>query len=263
MRQRLRSYAARMGRGAFFTHHSAAVCWGLPVPLAPGALVHVAVLAPHRAPRGAGIVGHAISPHLVTVREHDGLRVSSPASVWVQLGAVLEVADLVAVGDAIIRVPRGRHGRLLDASTALATLDQLEAAAHAGNRKGAARIRAALPLLRQGASSRPETHLRISLLGAGLPEPELDGEVRSAAGLLLGISEIVFRTWRVAVEYEGDQHRTDRRQWNRDIHKYEAYRAAGWHVIRITAEHLYGRRPIAVARVRDGLMRAGWRPDPS
>jgi hypothetical protein len=257
---RIRAYAPRMSSLAFLTHESSALLWRLPIPLYEGMPVHAGVLHPHRAPRGAGVRGHEIAAHLVAIRELDGIRVSSPAATWAQLAAKLSLRDLVAVGDAIIRIPRGPGGVPGTASAALGTVEQLRAAALAGKRRGAARIREALPLLRPGASSRPESHLRLELIACGLPEPELDVEIRTLAGALLGISEVVFPRWRTVVEYEGDHHRTLKSQWNRDIDKYDAYRAAGWQVVRITAEHLYGDGATAGRRVREALIRQGWRP---
>lgn len=36
----------------------------------------------------------------------------------------------------------------------------------------------------------------------------------------------------VIIEYEGEQHRGDQKQWNCDIRRYEELAAAGWIVIR-------------------------------
>ena len=45
---------------------------------------------------------------------------------------------------------------------------------------------------------------------------------------------------KVAVEYEGDHHRTDRRQFNRDIARFEATAELGWIVVRVTVEDVPG-----------------------
>jgi very-short-patch-repair endonuclease len=196
----------------------------------------------------------------VALRTIDGLPTTSPTSTWAQLGAVLSVRDLVAVGDAIVRVPRVEGGTPGHPASALGTVAQLEAAIAAGRRVGINRLREALPLIRAGSSSRPESHLRLDLLERNLPTPVLDFEVRDGQGRLLGISELAFPRFRVVVEYEGDHHRVDKLQWNRDIEKYRAYAAAGWAVVRITAANLYGDAPSAAALVRDALWAAGWRP---
>lgn len=125
---------------------------------------------------------------------------------------------------------------------------------------GVSKLRAALPLVRVGAASRPETHLRLALAGGGLPAPALDFDVYGGNGERIGWTEIAYPLWRLLVEYEGDHHRTDTRQWNRDILKHDLCREAGWDVVRITAEHLYPNAQVAVARVRGRLLAAGWTP---
>ncbi len=42
--------------------------------------------------------------------------------------------------------------------------------------------------------------------------------------------------WRIAIEYDGDHHRTDERQFARDIARVERLEAADWIVIRVTAK---------------------------
>jgi len=45
---------------------------------------------------------------------------------------------------------------------------------------------------------------------------------------------------KIALEYEGDHHRTDRRQFRRDIRRFEALADMGWLTIRVTAEDTRG-----------------------
>ena len=40
----------------------------------------------------------------------------------------------------------------------------------------------------------------------------------------------------IAAEYDGDHHRTNRRQFNRDIARSEALTAMGWILVRVTSE---------------------------
>ena len=253
----LRAYATRMPTDAFFTHSSAAVVWEAPLPLGLTKSVHVGVLAPRRAPSGGGVRGHQLAPGFVRVVSHEGFRVTSPSSTWVQLGSMLSIRDLVATGDALVRRPRSADGTQL---APLTTIQALEAALAAGRRIGAEKLRAALGLIRVGASSRPESHLRLALGDAGLPDPDLDIDVFDIHGTRIGWTEIAYPQWKVLVEYEGDHHRTDVKQWNRDIVKHDRCREAGWTVVRITADHLYPDERLAVARVRAALEAAGWRP---
>lgn len=248
------AYRLVMPAHAFFAGRTAAVIYGLPV--AHGGELEVAVHAPARATRRRGIHCVKVAPHLASIREHAGLRVTSPASTWAMLGATLTERELVIVGDAIVRVPRDDRGRPM---SSLAMIDELERATAAGTRRGVARLRRAAPLVRVGSASPLETEYRLDAAAAGLPTPELDVEIRDARGRLLGITEFVYRRHRVLVEIEGDHHRTSRVQWVRDIEKYAAYVAEGWEVVRLTSAHVRGgRAPSMMGAV---LRRHGWVSD--
>jgi very-short-patch-repair endonuclease len=57
----------------------------------------------------------------------------------------------------------------------------------------------------------------------------------------------------VGVEYDGDQHRTDRRQYVKDIRRIETLERLGWIVVRVVAED----RPAAIIRrVRAALTKS-------
>ncbi|MEJ1154848.1 hypothetical protein [Microbacterium marmarense] len=253
--RKAKAFEQVMSAGWFFAGSTAAVLFGAPV-------VHcdelvVAAIHPADAPRRRGVRAIKVSKHLVAVSKCAGMRVSSPASTWAMLGAELTVRQLVAVGDMLVRVPRTRQGFLM-LNHELATVDQLQAALDAGRRIGASRLRQALEQIRVGCASPLETDYRLDAAAAGLPEPELDVEIFDRRGRRIGITEFVYREFGTLVEVEGDHHRTDRKQWNRDIEKYSAYVAEGWEVVRLTSAHIRGPHPRATAIVRDALTRHGW-----
>lgn len=256
VRNNMKAYSTVQPEGSFFCGLTAAVEYDLPVDH-PGD-IEVAAFAPQRAPRAKGVKGRKIAPHLATVRERDGLLVSSPASTWAMLARDLTERKLIAIGDAIVRVPRDRFGNP-HPEQALATMAELQAAADAGPRPPTtARLRAALEQVRVGSSSPLETDYRLDAVAGGLPDAVLDMEIRDDDGHLLGISEFVYPDYRLVVEVEGDHHRTDRRQWNRDIEKYRAYTSVGLEVVRLTSAHIRGAHPSAVGIVRAALRRRGW-----
>lgn len=252
-----RLYQPLMVQHAFFIGRTAAVLHRLPVD--PTEHLEVGVCAPHRAPRRQGITGRQIAPQLVAVREIEGLRVTGPVSTWATLATKLSVRELIAVGDAIVRVPRDSWGRRRP-EQALSTIDQLHAVVAAGRRPGLRELREALPLIRVGSASPLETDYRVDAEAAGLPAAELDVEIRDGVGRLLGISEFFYREFGLVVEVEGDHHRTSREQWNRDIEKYAAYTAIGVETVRLTSAHIRGANPRAAGMVRAALIRRGWRP---
>ncbi len=254
--RKIRAYAQVMRPHVFLAGRSAGVHLGLSI--GPGALLEVGVLAPARAPRGRGVRGVKIASHLVNVREHDGVRTTDAASTWAMLGAELTVRELVALGDQIVRIPRDHRGSPTPREQ-MGTIEDLTSIVASGRRRGIGRLLEALPLIRVGSASPLETDFRLDAATGGLPTPELDLEIRDRTGTLLGITEFVFPEYRTAVEIEGDHHRTDRKQWNRDIDKYAAYAAEGWEVVRLTSAHVRGNRS-AVGIVRSVLLRRGWTP---
>ncbi len=104
------AYAATMPEAQFFSHVTAAVLWGLPLPqdVLRAAMPDVAVLGPGRTPRSGSDRGHRLVHASTRVCRHPlwGVQVLAPASTWATLGAVLpDVRDLVAAGDAVVRAP--------------------------------------------------------------------------------------------------------------------------------------------------------------
>jgi very-short-patch-repair endonuclease len=64
--------------------------------------------------------------------------------------------------------------------------------------------------------------------------------------------------FKVAAEYDGDQHRSDRKQYVKDIRRHELVGDYGWIVVRVIAED----RPYdVVKRVQTALWRRGYRRD--
>lgn len=258
--RKIRAYASVMRPHAFLAGRTAGVHLGLWI--GPGAQLEIGVLAPARAPRARGVRGVKVAPHLVTVETRGGVRTTDAASTWAMLGAELSVRELVVLGDQLVRIPRDRRGVLMPRNR-MCTIDDLARIVSAGRRRGIGRLQEALPRVRVGSASPLETEFRLDAATAGLPTPELDVEIRDDCGVLLGITEIVFPECRTAVEIEGDHHRTDRKQWNRDIDKYAAYAAQGWEVVRLTSAHVRGSEQRGVGLVRSVLQRRGWAPGPA
>ena len=254
------AYAQVAPAHAFFAGRSAAVLWGLPCQA--GALLCVGVHAPRRASRRPGIHGVKVAPHLASLREIDGLRVTSPATTWAMLAGELDERELVILGDAIVRIPRDERGAP-QPMRRLATIDHLRAAASARGRRGRTLLLRAVERIRVGSMSPLETDFRLSTTAAGLPEPELDVEIRDERGILLGIADARYEACRVIVEVEGDHHRTSRGQWRRDIAKHAACVRAGYEVVRLTGFDVRGAggaSPTAPLIVREALERHGFSP---
>lgn len=229
---------------AVFSHSTAALIMGMPLPLSveTRADLHVSVLDPRRPPVIRGVIGHQIAQLGAGPGTWMGLRVTSPVHTWCLLAEQLTVPDLVAVADFLIT---GTHP--------LATIDQLTAGvAASGGRRGVVKLAAALPLVRSGPLSRPETHARLLYTAAGLPEPELNGKILDEWGRFVAMSDLVWREYRVANEYEGKHHQ-ETGQFRRDILRRERVEDIGWRLSRFTADDLRLRPAETVARMANRL----------
>lgn len=177
---------------------------------------------------------------------HGDLRVTSGAQTLLDLASRLPPAELVAVGDALLR-----RGTL--------TADQLGARlARAGGVRGVVRARECAALLDGRAMSRPESLLRYWLATSDLPAPEVQVPVRDAAGRVVAHADLGWARHRVAVEYEGRQH-AEPGQFGRDVDRYSLMAAGGWLVLRLAARHLGG-PAVVVERSRAALLGRGWHP---
>jgi uncharacterized protein DUF559 len=121
--------------------------------------------------------------------------------------------------------------------------------------RGLRRLRTALPLVDGEAQSPKETWLRLLLVDAGLPAPTTQIRVHENWHLVAEL-DMGWEQYKVAVEYDGDQHRTDRRQYVRDQRRLRKLKAMGWIIIRVIAEDT----PEDVTRqVRAALISRGYR----
>ena len=154
------------------------------------------------------------------------------------------------------QLPRGQAVARLDAlmrATPFSVEDVLLLAKRYPGARGLRRLRAALPLVDGGAASPKETWLRLLIIDAGLPAPTTQIPVHER-WRLVGVLDMGWEKYKVAVEYDGDQHRTSRCQYVRDQQRLRKLEAMGWIIIRVIAEDA----PADVARrVRDALTRRG------
>lgn len=179
-----------------------------------------------------------------------------PTTLFCQLSATLSLQDLVAVGDALVLSPRFRQW---DDDRPWTSVDDLERRVDGFRGRGKRTARDAVPLLRPGAASRPESLLRLLLRQPGWPDPEVNAAIREASGRLVAYPDLLYRQWRVVVEYDGDQHRTSRAQYERDVRRLEELSAQGWRVVRVLSRDLFVTPEQTVLRVRAALRQAGWR----
>lgn len=206
--------------------------------------VHVEVPSTVRRPRRRGVVAHSRAhDRREPVVLRDGLPVLVPAGAWTRLAGELDDTELVVLGDAMLR-----------RRTARTSVHELGRAVDrlAPGTRGLGRLRRALPLLRPGTDSCQETRLRLALVAAGLPCPEVNRPVHDRDGRFVALPDLSYPAHRVAVEYDGDVHRTEPRAWRRDVARRQALEHRGWRLITCTADDV--RDPVrAVAWIRAAL----------
>jgi hypothetical protein len=171
-----------------------------------------------------------------------GIRTTTPARTALDLARRQPLDPAVAAIDALLRATR----------TKVADVELL-AARHQGD-KGIRNARVVLDLVDPGAESPRETWLRLLIIRAGFPRPETQVPVIDEFGQIVARVDIGWPELKIAVEYDGDHHWTDRRRLAHDIRRTELLMELGWIVIRITAEDSPEtiRRRIGAAFVKRG-----------
>lgn len=209
-----------------------------------------AELAKTRKPAPRGIVVHigAIADDELTVV--DAMSCTTPARTGYDLGRRLPFETAVSRIDA-----------LLNATDTAVTEVSAIAERYAGAR-GIRRLRTALAVADAGAESPQETRLRLLLLRSGLPRPNTQIPVIDQRGRVRRRIDMGYPQWMVGIEYDGEQHWTDARQYEEDIERLEFLAAQGWTIIRVSGNQLRFRQPEIVARVWKALHANGY-PTPT
>lgn len=176
--------------------------------------------------------------------------------------------EVMTVGGLTVATPTRTAfelGRYLQRHLALGRLDALMRAApfftgdvsvlidRYGPVRGVCQLRELLPLIDAGAESLKESWLRLLLIDDGFPKPQtqipvLDNGVPFAY-LDMGWPEIM-----LAIEYDGDQHRTSRPQYVKDLRRLPKVEKCGWEVIRVINED---RSAEILPTVREAFIRRG------
>jgi hypothetical protein len=226
---------------AVFSDETAAALRDLPAPKSTA--LHACVPEKGVAVRRRGIVGHVRHLTELEVTQWRGLPVTTPERTFLDLAAKLPAGELLAFADAALRAR-------------LATMPSLQAivARHSGCR-GVAKARRVLEHANPAAESPRESMMRWLFVEAGLPTPEVNVNIYDLDGVFLARADMLFRQARVIVEYDGDQHRTDRAQFVHDIQRTTRLAAAGYLVLRFTGTDLMT-RPRWIAETVAAALRA-------
>lgn len=249
------AYMARMPRGTFFSHVTAAHLWNIPLPLsyANSLPLHVASSATLRGPTGSGVTGHHLQIDRRDITTLDGIPLTRPERTVFDLAGVLPDEDLLACLDNLLWHRRPPSSR--------ATAESLtQAYLRFRGRRGRARLVELLSLASDRADSPPESAFRLRFLRAGFPPAVPNLRVYDAEGRFIAMPDLQFVNFEMAFDYEGDYHRTQRNQWRKDLARVPRLQDAGWHHTRISGDDLIDPREM-LARTSRILMERGWQPE--
>lgn len=196
-----------------------------------------------RSPSGLLVRNEALADDEIT--RVAGLPVTTRARTAFDLGRHLRRDEAVARLDALMR------------ASPFSIEDVLLLAKRYRGARGLKSLRIALPLVDGGAASPKETWLRLLYIDAGLPRPTTQIPIVEGRGRLVRMADVGWEEFLVVSEYDGDQHRTDRRQYTKDIRSLRKARSLGWIVDQVIKED----RPAEIVeRARAALLSRGWRP---
>lgn len=174
-----------------------------------------------------------------------GIPVTTVARTAFDLGRFLARDEAVARLDALMR------------ASPFAIEDVLLQAKRYRRARGLKSLREVLPLVDGGAASPRETWLRLLYIDAGLPRPTTQVPIVEGRGRLVRMADVGWDDFMVVSEYDGDQHRTDRRQYTKDIRALRKARRLGWIVDQVIKED----RPAEIVeRAWAALVSRGWKP---
>lgn len=226
---------------AMASHLTSVELLGGQVPWTPRP--HFWVPASHAGRSVRGLHLHAYDRRPAGV-EVDGRMLTAPGKTFVDCATQLNLVQLVAVGDSLVR--RGwimpEHLRLV----------ALEAA-----RRDIRKARLAAHFVRERVDSWQESRTRMLIVLGDLPEPETGLPMHDESGGWLATPDLSYRGVKIAIEYDGGHHDEDLVQRDRDVMRDENLRDDGWIVIVVRAADLRLRPAVTLMRILRALQQRG------
>jgi very-short-patch-repair endonuclease len=233
----LTAVARRLPAGAAFSGRTAAWLHGL--DMAPCDPVEVTIPEPIGSGHRAGLSVRRGALLREDVVRRRGLPVTSPLRTVIDFGGRDPLTEGVIAADMFL------HARLVSMETLRAYVDE-----HPGV-KGVARLRRVVDLVEPKAESAMETRLRVLLVLSGLPRPEVQVSIHDDQGNFLGRPDLLYSKQRLAIEYDGGNHRDRMVDDNR---RQNGLVGAGLRLLRFTAADVYGTPELIAMQVRHGLV---------
>jgi Protein of unknown function (DUF559) len=234
-------------RGSQISHFTAAELWGAIVPSQP--LTHLSCPEPGSRTERRGVGCHRLSSHAGVVRFR-GIRVSSPEQTFIDLACMLSLVDLVVLGDSLVKAKR-------------TTVDRLATAVKAWRGRGSRPALRAVAFVREGVDSPMESRLRMLMVLAGLPEPQVNRIVWDGAGNWEKRFDLCYPDLMLVIEYDGRQHAQTDDQWGRDIDRREDLDGDGWRLIVVRSNGIYVEPLRTLERIADAMRARGAKSVPT
>ena len=234
----LTAAAKRMPAGAAISGRTAA--WLHGVDLTPCDPIEVTIPEPSGSSRLAGALVRRAQLARHDIVRRRGLPTTSALRTVVDLGGRDPLTEGVVTADLFLHA-------------GLVSIDDLRSyvAEHPGAR-GIARLRRVVDLVEPKAESAMETRLRMLLVLARLPRPEVQVSIHDKAGRFLGRPDLFYSRQRLAIEYDGGNHRDRLVDDNR---RQNSLVGAGLRLLRFTAADVYGNPDAIAMQVRRSLGR--------
>lgn len=233
----LTAVAKRLPDCAAFSGNTAAWLHGLDV--APCDPIEVILPDPVSSRRRAGVLVRRASLRADEIVMRRGLPTTSALRTVVDLGGRGPLVEGVVAADLAL------HAQLISIAELRAYV-----AEHPGA-KGIARLRRVAELADPKTESPMETRLRMLLVLGGLPRPEVQASIRDVQGHFLGRPDLLFRAHRLAIEFDGANHRERLVDDNR---RQNGLVGAGFTLLRFTAADVYRTPDRVVMQTRGALL---------
>ncbi|MGW8483100.1 endonuclease domain-containing protein [Microbacterium sp. NPDC055903] len=247
-RDRVLDYLPRLRARQSFGGRTAARLWGLPHPKrwSPSEDLVIVVDPSMTPPRTRGVEGRRLRSARYRRWNVGEAPVVDPVAAVFMCAADLTRDQLTIMLDAILSAAPNYPGLL--AGRPNVSPDEIRLRLDEWGRfAGCRRVRDALDRAREGVESPKETTTRLALIDAGLPEPAVQHQV-TTEGRFVARVDLAYVDAKIAIEYEGDGHRTSKEQWRTDIARQRELERLGWIVIRITEQDLtHGALPLVSA----------------
>ncbi len=238
--QRVKGALVLQCEQAWASHASAARVKGAPIPTI--ADEHVSVWHQKLRRHHRGIRCHVGDSTGVVVEK--GVRVSSDVQMFIELGGQLTLVDLVVVGDWLVR----RRGL---------TPEELVAACRRSRHRDRRKALAAAEFVRRDVDSPMETRLRMLLVLAGIPEPEINLTVRNERGEVIRKYDLCYPVVKVAVEYNGKVHIEVLENWEDDLERRADMDDDEWRLVVVISSGIFKDPLRTLRRVHRVLLARG------